>query len=636
MNEALKIFLSLSLSGSLLILILFLCKPLYKNKLSRQWQYYIWLIVIARLLFPFTPETSFVGSVFQKTNNASIQTEVNPQFKQSGNILPQTDLLPNTTTDDGTVSNAAGLINDERLEPERNPLQNILLVATQNIWIVWLMLAITLFIRKITIYQSFVKYIKVGQVEISDIELWEQFGELVEQSGIKRAMGISVNSLISSPLIIGFFRSSIILPTTEISQSDFQYTILHELTHYKRRDMFYKWLVQFTICLHWFNPFVYLMGREINRACELSCDEAVIVNLDDDKHKAYGDTLINALGTEGNYKNSLATVTLSESKELLKERLEAIMNYNKKSLPIVCITFTLTVLLICGFTFVGAYTTTVHQNDMDVHANNPSKQVNNEIESNTPIQTANTALQLIEKEYTMNDLQALNISGIIIDVLSENVEIKRGGETLKLSYYQTSGDEYKIDTQSDKGGTIEEIKMQRTTTLSHYEPERTIFITIPVNVNFAVVAVSTNSGDISTENCVSNSLDINTQSGKVIINGGSVSKLLMAKSVTGDIQILDISTEPTSKDNFRAFLESDSGTVIFQPKDQVQNYKFIVDIGANATISVNGKVYQGGDFVLHENSVKQVYLDSGYLYDEFGFRPGLGSASFVMQDITKE
>ena len=50
MNEILKIFLSLSLSGSLLILVLLLCRPLFKNKVSKSWQYYIWLVVIIRLL----------------------------------------------------------------------------------------------------------------------------------------------------------------------------------------------------------------------------------------------------------------------------------------------------------------------------------------------------------------------------------------------------------------------------------------------------------------------------------------------------------------------------------------------------------------------------------------------------------
>ena len=65
MNELLKTAVSLSISGSLLILLLFLCRPLLKNRFSRRWQYYIWLAVIARLLLPVSPEVSPVGALFR-------------------------------------------------------------------------------------------------------------------------------------------------------------------------------------------------------------------------------------------------------------------------------------------------------------------------------------------------------------------------------------------------------------------------------------------------------------------------------------------------------------------------------------------------------------------------------------------
>ena len=71
-----------------------------------------------------------------------------------------------------------------------------------------------------------------------------------------------------------------VLPAVGLLTADFDYSILHELMHIKRLDMFYKWLVQFAVCVHWFNPFVYLMRKETGRGCELSCDEAVIRELD--------------------------------------------------------------------------------------------------------------------------------------------------------------------------------------------------------------------------------------------------------------------------------------------------------------------------------------------------------------------
>lgn len=68
MNEILKVVLSLSLSGTLLILLLFLLRPLFRKRLSKRWQYYIWLLVVARLLFPLAPETNLMATLFQGTD----------------------------------------------------------------------------------------------------------------------------------------------------------------------------------------------------------------------------------------------------------------------------------------------------------------------------------------------------------------------------------------------------------------------------------------------------------------------------------------------------------------------------------------------------------------------------------------
>lgn len=94
MIELLKLLLSLSLSGTLLILILLLCKPLYKYRLSRQWQYYIWLVVIARLLLPFTPETSLAGNLFRGVSPAIEQISAGGREKGSYSLHKQSDLLP--------------------------------------------------------------------------------------------------------------------------------------------------------------------------------------------------------------------------------------------------------------------------------------------------------------------------------------------------------------------------------------------------------------------------------------------------------------------------------------------------------------------------------------------------------------
>ncbi len=353
MNAVLKIFLSMSFSGSLLILALLFGKQFLKNKISRQWQYYIWLVVVLRLLLPFGTEVSLMGKAYQAVDQAISQTAPLPPQQQPPLNVPGSNLAPAVGAEhhNETVSSPADDVTTA------HPLQDIGVLLINQIWLVWLVAALGLLIRKITIYQGFMRYIRAGLTPVSDIERLDELSIVAEQSGIKKPIELCVNPLVSSPLLIGFFRPCIVLPSADIPEKDFRYIILHELTHYKRRDMFYKWLVQITVCLHWFNPLVYLMSREITKACEFSCDEAVLAKMGSGNAQDYGKTLLDAMAAVGRYKENLGAVTLSENKQLLKERLGAIMKFEKKSKAIRLLTGMLTLCIIFSAAFIGIYST---------------------------------------------------------------------------------------------------------------------------------------------------------------------------------------------------------------------------------------------------------------------------------------
>lgn len=320
------------------------------ERLSKQWQYYAWLIVIARLLLPFAPQENLAGTVFQRVE------ALHANMAQAGQGIPGTSGIRDETGQATVTGGNADGTDEGESAPTPQPAQSTFPLSL-CIFLIWSVTALVLFVRKITIYQSFARYIKAGQEPIDDIGVLNRFGILLSEAGVRKNIELSVNPLISSPLIMGFFRPCIVLPDAAFAQTDFCYTIRHELAHYKRRDMLYKWLVQLVTCVHWFNPFVYLMGRETGRACELSCDEAVIRHLDAKGKAAYGDTLLNAMGAGGNYKDSLACVTLNEGKALLKERLASIMKYREKSKRMIALTAFLTVLMCIGSAVTGVYAT---------------------------------------------------------------------------------------------------------------------------------------------------------------------------------------------------------------------------------------------------------------------------------------
>ena len=348
MNEFIKILLSLSVSGALLLLLILGLKPLYKNKFSKRWQYYIWIVVALRFLLPFTPDTTIVGSLFEKFDTASITNEI-----------PTSPNVP-VPADTGNSKAEPTQTNREiTTAAMREPFNKYVCL-----FFIWSALALVLFVRKITVYQGFIQYIKAGNKDVSDIKILNLLSDCEEKLNIKTRVEISYNPLIASPMLIGFFRPRIILPTHELEDKELSYIFVHELIHYKQRDMFYKWLIQIVVCVHWFNPFVYLLEKEVNKSCELSCDEKVIAVLDDKRKREYGDTLISFLKSNNLYKSSLASVTLTEGAEQLKERLGAIMKFRKKSKVITAITAIFTVIVCVCFFVTGAYAAPSVANDM--------------------------------------------------------------------------------------------------------------------------------------------------------------------------------------------------------------------------------------------------------------------------------
>ena len=348
MSEFIKILLSLSVSGALLLFLILGLKPLYKNKFSKRWQYYIWIVVALRFLLPFTPDTTIIGSLFEKFDTTAITNEIPTN--------------PNVPVPADTGNSKAEPIQTNReitTAAMREPVDKYVCL-----FFIWSALALVLFVRKVTVYQGFIQYIKAGNKEVSDIKILNLLSDCEEKLKIKTRVELSCNPLIASPMLIGFFRPRIILPVGEWEDKELSYIFVHELIHYKQRDMFYKWLIQIVVCVHWFNPFVYLLEKEVNKSCELSCDEKVISILNEKAKREYGDTLISFLKSNNLYKSSLASVTLTEGAEQLKERLGAIMKFRKKSKAIIAITAIFTAAVCVCFFVTGAYAAPSAANDM--------------------------------------------------------------------------------------------------------------------------------------------------------------------------------------------------------------------------------------------------------------------------------
>lgn len=146
-----------------------------------------------------------------------------------------------------------------------------------------------------------------------------------------RPLAVRQSDQVSAPLTYGIFRPVILLPAglaQELGPDGLTPILTHELVHIRRFDSGAKLVFAAVLCVHWWNPLVWLLYILAGRDMELSCDEAALRILGGRQQRAaYARTLLGMEQTR-----TLNTSLYSQFSGFpLEERIQAIMNYKKMS-----------------------------------------------------------------------------------------------------------------------------------------------------------------------------------------------------------------------------------------------------------------------------------------------------------------
>ena len=109
---------------------------------------------------------------------------------------------------------------------------------------------------------------------------------------------IRISDAVSSPMMIGLFKPTILLPIRHYEYDELRLIIKHELTHYLHRDLWFKLLLILCRAVHWFNPFMVLFARSIEQECEYYCDMSVMENEPEKMRKVYCNSIVNTLADQ--------------------------------------------------------------------------------------------------------------------------------------------------------------------------------------------------------------------------------------------------------------------------------------------------------------------------------------------------
>jgi beta-lactamase regulating signal transducer with metallopeptidase domain len=350
MSDFMRTLISMSLSGTIVAVVLVALKPLVTKRLSRTWQYYVWLIVLLRLLLPLSPTITITGNVLPGTTYT--------------NMSPVVTSAPVTTTPAGTTpatSTPTGQpATPKQTTPHTTPADangGAARSVSALLLMIWAIGASAVMVYNIAGYERFKRMVRRTAVRVTDSRLLTILEACRQETHVRVSPALYTSTLVTSPILVGVIHPAIVLPDRLSTDNELRYALLHELTHARCQDALLKWATVIATSIHWLNPLAYVVQREMDRSCELACDEAVTMKFSADDRRGYGSMLLAVASAAGAPSPAMFSAMVEEKRNL-KERLGTIMASKKQTkrtmvVSVVAAFFITGIALLAGCTFTA-------------------------------------------------------------------------------------------------------------------------------------------------------------------------------------------------------------------------------------------------------------------------------------------
>lgn len=320
-------FLLQTLTVSLTALLLLLCKRLFQDKLPPIWQYGIWTVLALRILLPVQTGTTVLLPLplHLETIKSMVESGLSSNYSSPWqplslhHVLPVYTALPHSITD--------------------------WLFALYGVGVV------------LFLVRYLVGYIRLRHILRQGSPLTPALAELLtevcNEHHLKPCQAVTLPG-IHTAFVCGGLRPILVLPEEEWDAEHTKMVLLHELLHLRYRDGLASMFWCVLRCLHWCNPFLWWVFRQIENDMESLCDNRVLARLSSEDRRTYGNILL-SMATE-RYPNAPGTSSIANGKKSITRRIEAITRFTKypKGMEIVA----LCIALLLSFPVLAGTTTT--------------------------------------------------------------------------------------------------------------------------------------------------------------------------------------------------------------------------------------------------------------------------------------
>ena len=303
MDSLFLTILNMSITGAFVIAAICLARlPL--KKAPKIISYCLWAVAGFRLVFPFSIESIFSLMPFNAT-------PIPPDMTQQAVFYIES--IP-------AVSNTAGSMLSPAAVTAGAGLLQFWMKTGAYVWIT---------VSVLMIVFGVISYIRL---------------KLAMRSALHLRDNIYLTDIKQAPFVLGFVDPGIYLPP-DAEKKEYEYIILHEQTHIKRRDHISKAVAYMILCVHWFNPLAWAAFLLMSADMEMSCDEHVLKVLGPEEKKGYSLSLLSQASGRRVWSGS----PLAFSEGGIKERVKRVLNFRKPSRIVIVSTVMLAALFSIGF-----------------------------------------------------------------------------------------------------------------------------------------------------------------------------------------------------------------------------------------------------------------------------------------------
>ena len=167
---------------------------------------------------------------------------------------------------------------------------------------------------------------KIGKEEIKDERILAILEETKKLIGVKREIKLIRQTNKMTPCIYGIIHPKILLTEEILEKSDevLKHIFMHELSHYKRKDIILNKILLVITIIHWFNPILWFCFQQVRQDMELKADEMVLSKLPKKQEKKYAKSLVSILPISQEEKMTTKLLYVTDGKKNMERRIKMI------------------------------------------------------------------------------------------------------------------------------------------------------------------------------------------------------------------------------------------------------------------------------------------------------------------------